>query len=58
VQRAAVNRDGRLGNERETNRYDRIDPGRFVTFCHVDGNALKVGWVKDLERSAAAGARG
>ncbi|MGH9006693.1 MAG: amidohydrolase family protein [Acidimicrobiales bacterium] len=61
----AVNLDGRWGDELEANldRYDRTHPGRFVTFCHVDWKALEKGQqpdvlVKELERSAAVGARG
>lgn len=63
---ASVNLDGRWGAELEANldRYDRAHPGRFFTFCQLDWGRLResdaaVGsLVADLERSAAAGARG
>jgi predicted TIM-barrel fold metal-dependent hydrolase len=56
---AIVNLDGRWGTELEANldRYDRVHPGRFLTFCHVDwGEPDRL--VASLEASAAAGARG
>ncbi len=62
---AVVNLDGRWGAELEANldRYDRAHPGRFATFCHVDGSALSDGrgvpaLVAQLEAAAAAGAAG
>ncbi len=63
---AVVNLDGRWGTELEANldRYDRAHPKRFVTFCHVEWDALAEDprapqrWVDQLERSAAAGAAG
>jgi predicted TIM-barrel fold metal-dependent hydrolase len=62
---ALVNLDGRWGDELEANldRYDRAYPGRFFTFCHVDWSRVEhrggiAQLVADVERSAAAGARG
>ncbi len=63
---ASVNLDGRWGDELEVNldRYDRAHPGRFLTFCQLawgraaDGDGFADSLVRDLERSAAAGARG
>lgn len=63
---AMVNLDGRWGEELEANlqRYDRAHPGRFVTFCHVEWDALASDaraprrWLAQLEQSAAAGAAG
>jgi predicted TIM-barrel fold metal-dependent hydrolase len=56
---AIVNLDGRWGDELEANleRYDRVHPGRFLTFCHVDWERPE-GLVASLEASARAGARG
>ncbi len=63
--RAIVNLDGRWGPELEANldRYDRADPGRFATVCHVDwAEAGAPGFgtrlADSLERSVATGARG
>ncbi len=63
--RAIVNLDGRWGDELEANleRYDRLHPGRFVTFCHLDwreSGAKGFGerLARSLRRSLAAGARG
>ncbi len=60
-----VNLDGRWGGELERNleRYDRLHPERFATFCHVDWDQFASdgrvdNLVKSLERSARAGARG
>jgi predicted TIM-barrel fold metal-dependent hydrolase len=60
-----VNLDGLPGDELEENldRYDRAYPGRFLTFCQLDWDALaRPKGVEELEtslrRSAAAGARG
>lgn len=60
-----VNLDGRWGDELEANldRYDRVHPGQFATFCHVDWNLLRErddasALVQSLERSVAAGAKG
>lgn len=63
---ASVNLDGRWGEELEANldRYDRAHPGRFLTFCQLDWGRLREGDAEvgsllgDLERAAAAGARG
>ena len=63
---ATVNLDGRWGAELEANldRYDRAYPGRFLTFCQLawgraeEGERFADSLVRDLERSAAAGARG
>jgi predicted TIM-barrel fold metal-dependent hydrolase len=63
---ASVNLDGRWGAELEANldRYDRAHPGRFLTFCQLawgraaDGDGFADSLVRDLERAAAAGARG
>jgi predicted TIM-barrel fold metal-dependent hydrolase/GNAT superfamily N-acetyltransferase len=66
--RHIVNLDGRWGRELQANldRYDRVHPERFSTFCHVDLGVLarEPGaraadlLVADLRSSAAAGARG
>jgi predicted TIM-barrel fold metal-dependent hydrolase len=63
--RFVVNLDGRWGDELEANldRYDRAEPTRFVTFCHLDYELLEqpqgtTALVRQLERSAARGARG
>jgi hypothetical protein len=64
-----VNLDGRWGDELEQNldRYDRVHPHRFATFCHVDWSLLaqddSTGSVTDqlcdqLTASAGAGAYG
>jgi predicted TIM-barrel fold metal-dependent hydrolase len=60
-----VNLDGRWGAELAANidRYDARYPGRFVTFCHLDWDALRhpeptAALISSLERSQAAGARG
>jgi len=62
---ALVNLDGRWGDELERNldRYDRAQPGRFATFCHLDWELLEEekhagSLVDSLEASSAAGARG
>jgi hypothetical protein len=62
---AVVNLDGRWGDELEANldRYDRVHPGRFVTFCHVDFTlAEQDGFERrlaaSLRESHARGARG
>ncbi len=61
---AVVNMDGRWGAELEANldRYDRSNPGRFATFCHVDWAALADGepgrLAASLADSVARGARG
>ena len=62
---AAVNLDGRWGNELEDNldRFDRSHPHRFATFCHVDWDVLhdpgaEAKLAGSLERSVSAGARG
>jgi len=64
--RAIVNLDGRWGDELEANlaRYDRVHPGRFATFSHVDWKgAVASGDVgaaaaASLRASVAAGAKG
>lgn len=65
-----VNLDGRWGEDLAANlaRYDASDPGRYVTFCHVDWTLLADSAPGDrsgadaltdqLAASAAAGARG
>ncbi len=60
-----VNLDGRWDDELAANveRYDKIRPDRFVTFCHLDWNVLREprpteALVTSLHRSRAAGARG
>jgi hypothetical protein len=60
-----VNLDGRWGDELAANleRYDAVDPQRFVTFCHLDWSALSgphptADLLAGLRRSHAAGARG
>jgi hypothetical protein len=64
-----VNLDGRWGTELEANleRYDRMHPGRFVTFCHVDWSVLSESTdgasatdrlIEQLQASARAGACG
>ena len=63
--RAAVNLDGRWGEELEQNldRYDRAYPDRFATFCQLDFSVLDRPrgadqLVRSLEASHAAGAKG
>jgi predicted TIM-barrel fold metal-dependent hydrolase len=59
-----VNLDGRWDDDLEDNldRYDRPHPGRFVTFCQVDYQALEAGGpdalVRSIEKSKSAGAKG
>ncbi|MEZ5193791.1 MAG: hypothetical protein R2734_15700 [Nocardioides sp.] len=65
-----VNLDGRWGEELEENleRYDRRDPRRVVTFCHLDWRLLQLGdaaspecqrvLAEQLADSARRGARG
>ena len=60
-----VNLDGRWGDELEANldRYDRAFPGRFFTFCHMDGSVMDREdfpqlIIEGLHASAAAGAKG
>ncbi|QIM23116.1 amidohydrolase family protein [Phycicoccus sp. HDW14] len=60
-----VNLDGRWGAELEANleRYDRVHPDRFATFCHVDWELLRhrdadERLARSLRESVAAGARG
>lgn len=62
---AVVNLDGRWGDVLEANldRYDRVHPGRFATFCHLDWSTLsEPGWPERLEdglrTAASAGAKG
>jgi predicted TIM-barrel fold metal-dependent hydrolase len=62
---ALVNLDGRWGRELEENmdRYDRVYPERFFTFCHLDWRLLEEAkgpdlLIKSLERSVVSGARG
>jgi predicted TIM-barrel fold metal-dependent hydrolase len=64
--RAIVNLDGRWGEELEANlnRYDRLYPERFATFCHVDWkSAVSAGDIgraaaQSVLASARAGAKG
>ncbi len=66
--RHVVNLDGRWGTELEENldRYDRVYPEAFSTFCQLDFSVLEraadgratPALVHSLGRSAAAGARG
>jgi predicted TIM-barrel fold metal-dependent hydrolase len=64
-----VNLDGRWGDQLEQNldRYDRAQPDRFLTFCHVewsqlsrddDRAAVVNDLIRQLQASARAGARG
>lgn len=61
-----VNLDGRWNAELEANldRYDRVHPDRFLTFCQLDwslaseGDGFAAPLVASLRRSATAGARG
>lgn len=60
-----VNLDGRLGVDLEANleRYDRSHPGRFVTFAHLDWDALTAddptsALVAQVDQAARLGARG
>jgi predicted TIM-barrel fold metal-dependent hydrolase len=64
-----VNLDGRWGADLEANldRYDRVHPDRFATFCHVDwstlgddddAQAVVARLQEQLVESARAGARG
>jgi predicted TIM-barrel fold metal-dependent hydrolase len=62
---ALVNLDGGSETELDANlaRYDHAHPGRFVTFCRVDWNALRGAepgrtLARSLRRSADQGARG
>jgi predicted TIM-barrel fold metal-dependent hydrolase len=64
--RAIVNLDGRWGAELEANleRYDRVHPGRFATFCHIDwaeavaSSAIGETAVASFRASVDAGAKG
>jgi predicted TIM-barrel fold metal-dependent hydrolase len=63
--RHIVNLDGRWGDELEANlnRYDRADPQRFSTFCHLDWSAFlddnpTQALIASLQRSKQAGAKG
>lgn len=63
--RLVINLDGRWGKQLEDNldRYDRWQPDRFATFCHVDWTELSgptgvSKLVASLRDSASRGARG
>jgi predicted TIM-barrel fold metal-dependent hydrolase len=57
---SVVNLDGMWGDELEANldRYDRVQPGRFLTFCRADWkDCVNAGWPDRIAASVADSAR-